>query len=144
MRAIEIGSGEHTRRISGCIGMDSSYPAEYGEWDLAEGLPFGDNSVDMFISRYAFSRIYKDRYELRDALWQMNKALKWGGVIIIKDYPVCLYNEGCDLEDCNPSTIRDWFQDAVKRLPDLAIESFAYSLEDADYQLWIVKEPREV
>ena len=75
------------------------------------------------------------------ALQQMEKCLRWKGVIIIKDYPEYWDDLGEETHEMSPQSVKERFTLALKEVQHLEMESFAYDIESGDYQLWIVKEP---
>jgi SAM-dependent methyltransferase len=140
MLVVEIGGGELTRRISGCTSMDPNYEdSEYGAYKVDHGLPFKFDTVDIFISRYSFRNVWDNESDLKFAFLQMEKCLKWGGVIIIKDYPEWWTPQG-EYVEVSPTTIKETYERALKGVQNLTMESFAFDLESGDFQTWIVKE----
>ena len=77
MKKVELGSG--IERKEGYIGIDKEdYGQEYIR-DLEKGLPFDDNSIDMYFAQHLLEHI-NDLSFLMEEIW---RTLKPGGIIEI-------------------------------------------------------------
>ncbi|MCK6463088.1 MAG: methyltransferase domain-containing protein [Candidatus Pacebacteria bacterium] len=76
---VQIGAGVH--RIKGCLNIDIVPPADF-IWDVREGLPFGDNCLELIFSEHFLEHV---DYPIssKKVISECFRVLKKGGEIII-------------------------------------------------------------
>lgn len=77
---IDIGCG--TNKHAACIGIDIEDFGQELLWDVHNGLPFKDNSVDAIFSSHFFEHLTIP--QLEQLLYECRRVLKSGGMMAIR------------------------------------------------------------
>jgi SAM-dependent methyltransferase len=134
---IDLGCGE--RYVPGTIGLDidpmqAEYipiPCDIRYANLKEGIPFNDQVVDQIISSH-FIRYLGDHKDhllniaIPTIMKEIDRVMKPGGLITIRDYPDVYCWELEETFDLDPKVIRQAYEDAIDDEGlEIDIETFA-------------------